>query len=75
MIDRSKDNLLRLPAVQKRTVLSVPTIYPKNGLGRFPKQVKLSVHVGAGTKVTWIGGSLILWVGRWLKPHVQVESP
>ncbi len=57
MIDRSKDNLLRLPQVRKRTGLSVPTIYRKIGLGEFPKQVKLSVHV-----VAWYEQDIDRWV-------------
>jgi predicted DNA-binding transcriptional regulator AlpA len=56
MIDRSKVNLLRLPQVQWRTGLSVPTIYRKIPLGQLPKQVKLSFHV-----VAWYEGDIDRW--------------
>ncbi len=57
MTDRSRDNLLRLPEVMKRTGLSRATIYRKERAGLFPPRVAL-------------GGNMVAWyesdVGRWV---------
>jgi prophage regulatory protein len=57
MTDRSKDSLIRLPEVHRRTGLSTATIYRKMGQGTFPAKVQLSINV-----VAWYESD----IGRWV---------
>jgi prophage regulatory protein len=57
MPDRSKDSLVRLPEVKRRTGLSTATIYRKMGTGDFPAKVQLSVNV-----VAWYMSDIDAWV-------------
>jgi prophage regulatory protein len=56
-IDRSKDNLVRLAAVKRRTGLSAATIYRKMATGEFPQTIRLSVNV-----VAWYESDIDRWV-------------
>lgn len=57
MIDRSKDSLIRLPEVRRRTGLSTATIYRKVASGDFPAKVQLSANV-----VAWYESDINRWV-------------
>lgn len=57
MTDRSTDNLLRLPAVKRRTGLSAATIYRMIDRGEFPGRVRLSVNA-----VAWYESDINRWV-------------
>ena len=57
MIDRSRDSLVRLPEVRRRTGLSTPTIYRKMKVGEFPVRIALSANV-----VAWYESDINRWV-------------
>jgi len=57
MIDRSKDNLLRLGDVKERTCLSRTTIYRRVAAGTFPKPTPISAGL-----VAWYQGDIDAWV-------------
>ncbi len=57
MIDRSKDSLLRLPDVRRRTGLSGATIYRKMERGEFPAKVAIGT-----TMVAWYESDVDRWV-------------
>lgn len=57
MIDRSKDSLVRLPEVRRRTGLSTATIYRKMEKGEFPAKIVLSKNI-----VAWYESDLNAWV-------------
>lgn len=56
-VDRTKDSLVRLPEVRRRTGLSTATIYRKESLGQFPSKVRLSANV-----VAWYESDVGAWV-------------
>ncbi|MEG3089598.1 helix-turn-helix transcriptional regulator [Sphingomonas sp. PB4P5] len=56
-IDRSRDSLVRLPEVRRRTGLSTPTIYRKMKVGEFPGRIALSANV-----VAWYESDINRWV-------------
>jgi prophage regulatory protein len=57
MTDRSRDSLVRLPEVRRRTGLSTPTIYRKMKIGEFPVRIALSANV-----VAWYESDINRWV-------------
>lgn len=59
MIDRSKDSLIRLPEVLRRTGLSRSTIYGWIEHGRFPRQVQLSARC-----VAWYESDIDAWISE-----------
>ena len=59
MIDRSRDSLVRLPEVRRRTGLSTPTIYRKMKVGEFPVRIALSANV-----VAWYESDINRWVSN-----------
>ena len=59
MIDRSKDSLIRLPAVKRRTGLSRTTIYRKIGKGAFPEPTPISEGL-----VAWYESDIDAWVAN-----------
>lgn len=59
MTDRSKDSLVRLPEVKRRTGLSRTTIYRKMDAGEFPPKVPLSASM-----VAWYESDIDRWVAN-----------
>lgn len=59
MIDRSKDSLIRLPEVRRRTGLSTATIYRKIEKGEFPAKIHLSANI-----VAWYESDVNAWVAN-----------
>lgn len=59
MIDRSRDNLLRLPEVKARTTLSRSTIYRRVSQGTFPAPVPISTGM-----VAWYEADIDAWVAN-----------
>lgn len=59
MIDRSKDSLIRLADVKRRTGLSRTTIYKKVGQGKFPKPTPISEGL-----VAWYESDIDTWVAN-----------
>jgi prophage regulatory protein len=57
MADHSKDSLLRLPEVKRRTGLSTATIYRKMGTADFPRSRQLSINI-----VAWYESEIDAWV-------------
>ncbi len=57
MIERRKDNLLRLPEVTRRTCLSRTTIYRRIAEGAFPAAVQISPSM-----VAWYESEIDDWV-------------
>lgn len=57
MIDRSRDNLLRIREVAARTKLSRTTIYRKIAAGSFPRPINISIGL-----VAWYEGDINSWV-------------
>lgn len=57
MIDRSRDNLLRMADVRARTSLSRTTIYKKIAAGTFPPSTPISDGL-----VAWYEAEINAWV-------------
>lgn len=56
-IDRSKDSLLRLPAVMRRTGLVKAAVYRKMAAGEFPPSVSIGTNM-----VAWYESDIDAWV-------------
>lgn len=56
-IDRTRDSLIRLPEVRRRTGLSTASIYRKMDAGRFPSKVRLSVNI-----IAWYESDVTAWI-------------
>lgn len=59
MIDRSKDNLMRLAQVRARTALSRTTIYRRIEAGTFPRPTPISDGL-----VAWYESDIDAWVAN-----------
>lgn len=59
MIERSKDNLLRLSDVKGRTRLSRTTIYRRVAAGTFPRPTPISAGL-----VAWYESDINAWVAN-----------